>query len=69
MHAEEQIPWKEKLNICFCGANQVHPRGAILIPAMCPQNLIFKILPVANLAFPHNIPPFASRLILSLSVL
>ena len=37
MHAEEQIPWKEKLNICLCEANQVHPRGAILIPAMCPR--------------------------------
>ena len=37
MHAEEQIPCKEKLNIFLCGANQVHPRGAILIPAICPR--------------------------------
>ena len=35
MQAEEQILWKEKLNICLCGANQVHLRGAMLIPAMC----------------------------------
>ena len=34
MHIEEQIPWKEGLNICLCGAKQVHPHRALLIPAI-----------------------------------